>query len=317
VFLPGSAPRSAASLRPQPGKHSAGLIRHHAGPRRRTRPARLLHLLHRRAAGFSRGCVDGDGGHRAGSAWAHQRPTTTRVFDFPGENVGWSRNCLRHGRDLPNNLPILCRTPVCGVAGPLTMADSQKTEQPTKKRQDKAREEGQFPSAKQFVGGVQFCAFVFMLQSYGWDWMNGTVLGMRGLLKYAFNPEVNAAGLFQMSADLGYRCVMPLLTGGAALVLLTLAVQLGITKLGLSVKKLLPDPKRMNPISKLKQLPGQNLPAMLQALILLPLFGGAIYAVGKEHVDTFMLLPRISVASEEGQQDQCLEHCGQILARQL
>ena len=67
------------------------------------------------------------------------------------------------------------------------MADSQKTEQPTKKRQDKAREEGQFPSSKQFVGGVQFCAFVFMLQSYGWDWMNGTLLGMRGLLKYAFN----------------------------------------------------------------------------------------------------------------------------------
>jgi flagellar biosynthetic protein FlhB len=177
------------------------------------------------------------------------------------------------------------------------MADAQKTEQPTKKRQEKAREDGQFPSAKQFVGGVQFCAFVFMLQSYGWDWVNGTLLGMRGLLKYAFNPEVNAAGLFRMSADMGYRCVMPLLTGGAVLVLLTLTLQLGITKLGLSVKKLLPDPARMNPLSKLKQLPGQNLPAMFQALILLPLFGGAIYGVAKEHLDTFMLLPRISVAS--------------------
>lgn len=177
------------------------------------------------------------------------------------------------------------------------MADAQKTEQPTKKRQDKAREEGQFPSAKQFVGGMQFCAFVFMLQSNGWDWVNSTLIGMRGLLKYAFNPEVNAPGLFQMSSDLGYRCVMPLLKGGAVLVMLTLALQLGITKFGLSVKKLLPDPKRMNPLSKLKQLPGQNLPAMFQALFLLPLFGGAIYAVASEHLDTFMLLPRISVAS--------------------
>jgi len=177
------------------------------------------------------------------------------------------------------------------------MADSQKTEQPTKKRQEKAREEGQFPSAKQFVGGMQFCVFVYLLQSHGWDWVNGTLIGMRSLLKYAFDPDVNSAGLFRMSADLGYRCVMPLLTGGAVLVLLTLALQLGITKLGISFKKLLPDAKRLDPLSKLKRLPGQNLPAMVQALVLLPLFAGAIYAVASEHVDSFMRLPRISVAS--------------------
>jgi flagellar biosynthetic protein FlhB len=177
------------------------------------------------------------------------------------------------------------------------MADQQKTEQPTKKRQDKAREEGQFPSAKQFVGGVQFCAFVFMLQNYGWDWVDGTLQCTRSLLKYAFNRDVDSAGLFQISVDLGYRCVRPLLTGGLVLVLLTLALQLGITKLGLSVKKLLPDAKRMNPLSKLRQLPRQNLPAMIQALILLPLFGSAIYAVASEQIDTFMLLPRISVAA--------------------
>jgi len=176
------------------------------------------------------------------------------------------------------------------------MADQQKTEQPTKKRQEKSREEGQFPSAKQFVGGIQFCAFVYMLQSYGWDWVNGIVLSMRGLIQYAFNPDVNSAGIFRIVADMGYRCVMPLLIGGAVLVVLTLALQMGVTKLGLSVKKLLPDPKRLDSFSKLKRLPGQNFPAMLQALVLLPLFGGAIYAVASEHVDSFMLLPRISVA---------------------
>jgi flagellar biosynthetic protein FlhB len=177
------------------------------------------------------------------------------------------------------------------------MGDQQKTEKPTKKREEKAREEGQFPSAKQFVGGVQFCAFVYLLQSYGWDWVNGAVLAMRGLIKYAFTREVNATGLFQISMDIGYRCVMPLLTGGAVLVLLTLAVQLAITKLGLSVKKLMPDPTRLNPASKLKQLPGQNLSSMLQAVVLLPVFGFAIYAVASEHLDTFMLLPRTSVAA--------------------
>ena len=177
------------------------------------------------------------------------------------------------------------------------MGDLQKTEQPTKKRIEKAREEGQFPSAKQFVGGVQFCAFVLMVQSRGWEWVDGVVLAMRGLIQYAFTPEVNSAGLFKACLELGYRCIVPLLMGGGVLVIVTLAVQLAITKLGLSVKKLLPDPNRLNPLSKLRQLPGQNLPAMIQAMILLPLFGGAIYAVASEHLDTFMLLPRITVAA--------------------
>ncbi len=177
------------------------------------------------------------------------------------------------------------------------MADPQKTEQPTKKRLEKAREEGQFPSAKQFVGGVQFCVFVFMVQNKGWEWMDGVVASARGLIKYAFTPEVNAAGLIRVGIDLGIRCVVPLLTGGAVLVLLTLAVQLAITKLGLSVKKLVPDATRLNPLTRLRQLPGQNVPAMIHAVILLPLFAGAIYAVASEHMDTFMLLPRITVAS--------------------
>ena len=177
------------------------------------------------------------------------------------------------------------------------MGDQQKTEQPTKKRLEKAREEGQFPSAKQFVGGAQFCAFVFLMQSNGWDWVNGIVLATRSLVKYAFTPEVNSEGLRQVGVDLVYRSIVPLLKGGAVLVLLTLALQLAITKLGLSVKKLLPDAKRLNPVSKLRQLPSQNVPAMIQALILLPLFGAAIYAVASEHLNTFMLLPRISVAA--------------------
>jgi flagellar biosynthetic protein FlhB len=136
--------------------------------------------------------------------------------------------------------------------------------------------------------------FVFMLQSYGWDWVNGTLLGMRSLINYAFSPEINSAGLTQICVNLGYRCILPLLTAGAVLVLVTLAIQLAVTKLGISVKKLMPSAKRMNPLTKLQQLPGQNLPAMVQALFLLPLFGAAIYAVASEHVETFMLLPRVS-----------------------
>src|SRR5215471_2517959 len=102
------------------------------------------------------------------------------------------------------------------------MADPQKTEQPTKKRLDKAREEGQYPSARQFIGGVQFCTFVFLLDKRGHDWMEGTALATRAMLHRAFAPELSPNDLAQMSFDLAYRCFLPLLEAGVLLVLLTL-----------------------------------------------------------------------------------------------
>ena len=42
------------------------------------------------------------------------------------------------------------------------MAD-QKTEKPTQRRLNKAREEGNFPTARTFVGALQFLAFVGLL----------------------------------------------------------------------------------------------------------------------------------------------------------
>jgi flagellar biosynthesis protein FlhB len=48
------------------------------------------------------------------------------------------------------------------------MADNgQRTEQPTAKRLDKARKEGQFPSAPQFVSAMQFITFVAILEAWG------------------------------------------------------------------------------------------------------------------------------------------------------
>ena len=50
------------------------------------------------------------------------------------------------------------------------MADQSKTEQPTQRRLEKAREEGQFPSAKEFVGALQFMVFLALLGMGGAAW---------------------------------------------------------------------------------------------------------------------------------------------------
>ena len=49
--------------------------------------------------------------------------------------------------------------------------------------------------------------------------------------------------------------------------------------LGLSLKKLAPDLKRLNPLEKLRNLPRQNFAAFLQALVFLPLLSGAVWAM--------------------------------------
>src|ERR1035438_3955451 len=122
------------------------------------------------------------------------------------------------------------------------MADrSSKTDQPTQRRLEKAREEGQFPSAREFVGALQFMVFLGLLGVGGAHW-------------WAQLPATP-----------------PLALGGRAVALATLAFRLITTRFGFSLKKLAPDPARLNPLSRLRELPRQNLPSLFQAVLLLPL----------------------------------------------
>ncbi len=50
---------------------------------------------------------------------------------------------------------------------------SSKTEQATPKRLEKAREEGQFPSAREFVSALQFMVFLALLGAGGARWFAG------------------------------------------------------------------------------------------------------------------------------------------------
>jgi flagellar biosynthetic protein FlhB len=181
------------------------------------------------------------------------------------------------------------------------MADPQKTEKPTERRLKKAREEGNYPSARQFIAGAQFCTLVALIQIYGGGWMDGVSQTMRILIDRAFRPELTASDLITIVIAVVYRSFLPLFLAGAVLVGLTLAFQLAVTKMGFSVKKLAPDAKRLNPISKLRQLPRQNLSAVVQALILLPVFGMAVYGVVSQQLDLFLALPFTSVRAGSSQ----------------
>jgi flagellar biosynthesis protein FlhB len=170
------------------------------------------------------------------------------------------------------------------------MADSQKTEQPTQRRLLKSREEGNFPSSRQFISGVQFLAFVAMLRFLGQRWLNGMGSVMTWLLHRAVSPSLTVNDWTSIVYHIGLHCIVPILIAAATLLGISLGLQLGLTKMGFSFKKLTPDFARLNPISHLKQLSRNNLPALLQALVMLPVCLYVIYAVLKDNL-TLLELP--------------------------
>jgi len=176
------------------------------------------------------------------------------------------------------------------------MADKgQKTEQPTPKRLEKARKEGNFPSAKELVAAMQFLAFAGMLAAWSGGWLAQMRQTMRWLLGRAFLIGGSDADLVRLSADVALRVFLPLGAAGGALVVVTLGVQLAATKMGVSLQKASPDFKRLNPLSKLRELPRQNLPSLVQAMVLLPVFGYAVYRIARDSYDTFFRLPLVGV----------------------
>ncbi|MGA2149353.1 MAG: EscU/YscU/HrcU family type III secretion system export apparatus switch protein [Bryobacteraceae bacterium] len=176
------------------------------------------------------------------------------------------------------------------------MADtSQKTEQPTQRRIKKAREEGNFPTARTFVGALQFLAFVALIHVWGMDWIGAIRKSMAVLFQHALDPRLGSAEIVSLSLDLLAHTMMPLAVLGAVLIGITIAVQLGVTRMGISVKKLAPSFERLNPVTKLKQMPRQNLPALLQAAIMIPAFGAAVYFLVKDDFQGFLSLPLGSV----------------------
>jgi flagellar biosynthetic protein FlhB len=182
------------------------------------------------------------------------------------------------------------------------MADKdQKTEQPTLRRMLKAREEGNFPSARIFVGAIQFLAFVAMLRSWGGTWITATHDTMSQLLHHALAPSLDPAFILNLSVELIKRTFMPLAVLGCVLVGVTLAAQFMVTRLGVSLKKLAPDFQRLNPATRLRELPRQNIPALLQALVMLPVFGSAVYFLVRDDFQGFLSLPLKSVTAGAAQ----------------
>jgi flagellar biosynthetic protein FlhB len=167
----------------------------------------------------------------------------------------------------------------------------QRTEKPTARRMKKAREEGNFPTSHPFVAALQFMAFVSLLTYEGPAWVRDLRIRFADMLNHALDPRLAPMDAIYMGVGFVKQTLTPVCLMGAVLILITLSVQIVVTGFGVSLKKLMPDISRFSPLSKLRQLPGQNIQGVIQAAIMIPTFGVAIYYLIADKIETYLTLP--------------------------
>ena len=128
------------------------------------------------------------------------------------------------------------------------MADkSGKTEQPTQQRLKKAREQGQFAAAKEFVAALQFMVFLTLLSTGGADWFGRFRQTTRSILQLAFAPDLRPEALTHLAWQIFWQNILPLAMAAAGVAIATVAFRLATTQFGISFKKLMPDGRRDSP----------------------------------------------------------------------
>lgn len=176
------------------------------------------------------------------------------------------------------------------------MADAdQRTEKPTKRRIAKSREQGRFASSREVVQATQFLVFVVAASGWGSAWLDAVVRLSRRVFTLGFEREFNPARFTYLFSGQLFAETQGLLLAGGAMVLGGLAAQLASTQLGVSGARLKPDFTRLNPISRLAGLPGQNLMQAAKATVMLPLLIAAVWIAVRSNLEGFLSLPWLGV----------------------
>lgn len=180
--------------------------------------------------------------------------------------------------------------------------NSERTEKATPQRLKKARKEGQFPAARDFVSAVQFFAYIALAGAYFPRWMESVKAALRMGLTQAFpdglSPAIlTPADLILMMLRLSGAVLRPLAYLGAAMLVVTIFFQMISTNMGFSFARLAPNFNRLNVVQKLKDLPGNNVWAFFQALVMMPLIFWLTWSLVRSRLSDLIHLPLMPIGS--------------------
>jgi flagellar biosynthetic protein FlhB len=171
----------------------------------------------------------------------------------------------------------------------------EKTEKATPRRLLKARREGQVASSREFVSGMQFCVFVFLLAEGGHKLLASLKQVTRFVFVQAFRSDLSPAVLVDILHQAFSQALVPVLEAGSLLVLSSFAFQLTTTGFSMNLNRLAPKGANFNFLSKLKSAPQQGLLSALQAVALLLVFGFTIEWIVTQKASQLLLLPLSSL----------------------
>ena len=176
------------------------------------------------------------------------------------------------------------------------MADDRQ-EKPTKRRQDKARKEGQFPASRELLNALQLLLFVYLLTTFGGSLVERLRRVFRAELAMAFHRTPQVSDVTAIASGMVAFVGIPLLACGSCLMVGVLSVQMAATQFGFAGEKLAPDLSRLNPMQKLKSMLGQNMAAFFQAVFLIVLFSSVVIGLAKANEEVFARLPLMGIES--------------------
>jgi flagellar biosynthetic protein FlhB len=186
----------------------------------------------------------------------------------------------------------------------------EKTEKPTLQRLKKAREEGQFLSSRGALGAAQFLLFVALAGTILPAWSSRLGRALVRLYQTALTGEISPHELPVLIRGLLLETLTPLMALGAGLFLVTLAAQMAMTGLGFSLSRLAPQFNRLNPLSRLKDLPAQNIKAVGEAVVLIVALGLFLRSFLASHAELLLRLPlegaRVAAGEVAGAVDSLL-----------
>ena len=180
-------------------------------------------------------------------------------------------------------------------------ASGNKTEKATPQKLRKAREQGQFLVSRGFLNAVQFVAALLLLDKLVTGWRNALSHSIPTLLDRAMAGEISDSEWPVLLRSIFLQNLAPLLYFSGALFAVTLAAHLGLSKLGFSFGRLAPSLGRLNPASKLKELPRQNLKSVIEAALLIAALSAVINSLMQEHAAALLRLPLESTSSASRQ----------------
>lgn len=138
---------------------------------------------------------------------------------------------------------------------------------------------------------VEFIAGLVLISKMLPPWTDRMRSVATTFLQLGMTREMADAQWLKLLHDLAIGSLLPVLYFGGALLLVTGAVNLGMTQMGFSMQKIMPQFNRLNPMSRLKELPGQNLKSVVEAALLIAILAMTINSVYQQDAAKLLRLP--------------------------